>query len=457
MVYRVPHLINMKLIARHILQRRGYLIDLFERSPTLVREIVEFVETILQSWAMRKSDSFTMLDWESVKVAKLKKLFENATTVSRWHRIFFNKVRNADINSLADIARLPISTRRYLKNNPIRDQISQIRIPYAIKTSTSGSTAEPLAFYYDGRMIPLTKMDILNEFIYFGSKSMPRCFVIGLGTHLWLDSIGFRVSSIQLEQRSERKRILYPFLETQNPRALITTTSLMLRFAKLLKDDGFAFGFDYMKYVGEPMSAINRNALELQFGAKIFTTYASREVPLIGIQCSKRFFHITPWVSHIEILDESGKPVNDNAEGRIVITYFENYVMPFIRYDIGDRGIIHSEPCPCGRKTKTITFTGRAGGSIETPSGKSVMLLAISSAIAKNFHDTIARFQLEQTAPEKLIFRFVPSARYTPAADKQLIQTLSSLLYNEIACELDRVPVILPNAEGKTPIFIKSF
>jgi len=77
--------------------------------------------------------------------------------------------------------------------------------------------------------------------------------------------------------------------------------------------------------------------------------------------------------------------------------------------------------------------------------------------MARDFHGEIARFQLEQTAPDKLIFRFIPSARYTPAADKQLIQTLQSLLYHEITCELDRVPVILPNSEGKTPIFIKRF
>lgn len=39
--------------------------------------------------------------------------------------------------------------------------------------------------------------------------------------------------------------------------------------------------------------------------------------------------------------------------------------MPFIRYEVSDQVIFHTDPCPCGKKSRTITVEGRNSDNIK--------------------------------------------------------------------------------------------
>ena len=449
-----------KFCVREILTRSPFSVEYFEIIPSGLQNIAVSFDKSLQKFALKYAETFDKEEWEDIQLIKLKKILNQAgNTVKYWNTTFRQiQFNHHQLKDLEEINSIPLLSREIIKKTPAELLLNTHLPRYRrIEVSTSGSTGEPLLFFQDHRAIFRKRASAFQELEYIEERATGETLVLGLSSHIWIDNTIQSFSGTDLELENTRKKIIYPYIFSSKPERLITTPSLLKRLAQLMEQDGVSFHFRVIKHVGEPLSNTDIRALEKTFNAKLYSTYGSREIPLFGIECNAKKFHLAPWMNYIEIVDPQGKLLPHDEEGRIIVTFFENYVMPFIRYDIGDRGMINSEPCPCGRKTKTITFTGRAGGSIETPSGKSVMLLAISSAIAKNFHDTIARFQLEQTAPDKLIFRFIPSARYTPAADKQLTQTLQSLLYNEIHCEFDRVPVILPNSEGKTPIFIKSF
>ena len=428
--------------------------------PSKLTYYLKELEIYFKNYALAYADRFDVARWEELQLKRLKPILRHAAhNVVYWQRIFKMIGFDPDqFTALEDIQRIPIVTRSQLKQIPLETLIAE-NVPNKrlVRATTSGSTGEPLTFYHDRHNFLSRRINVLQEFRYAGIFLNGPILILGLTTHVWLNSLGHHFTGFDLENEVLRKTKIYPLIEKGQFRFVISTPSLLERLVHFVQNDKKSFTFLGIRYVGESLSPRRRQLISGAFRCILFGTYATKECGLLAMECPEEKFHLAPWMNYIEIVDSQGKLLPHDEEGRIIVTFFENYVMPFIRYDIGDRGIIHSEPCPCGRKTKTITFTGRAGGSIETPSGKSVMLLAISSAIAKNFHDTIARFQLEQTAPDKLIFRFIPSARYTPAADKQLTQTLQSLLYNEIHCEFDRVPVILPNSEGKTPIFIKSF
>ena len=450
----------VKFLAREILTRSPFSVEYFEIIPSGLQNTAVSFDKSLQKFALKYSEKFEREEWIKIQLIKLKKILNHSgNTVKYWNTIFRQiQFNHHQLKDLEEINSIPLLSREIIKKTPAELLLNTHLPRYRrIEVSTSGSTGEPLLFFQDHRAIFRKRASAFQELEYIKERATGETLVLGLSSHIWIDNTIQSFSGTDLELENTRKKIIYPYIFSSKPERLITTPSLLKRLAQLMEQDGVSFHFRVIKHVGEPLSNTDIRALEKTFNAKLYSTYGSREIPLFGIECNAKKFHLAPWMNYIEIVDPQGKLLPHDEEGRIIVTFFENYVMPFIRYDIGDRGMINSEPCPCGRKTKTITFTGRAGGSIETPSGKSVMLLAISSAIAKNFHDTIARFQLEQTAPDKLIFRFIPSARYTPAADKQLTQTLQSLLYNEIHCEFDRVPVILPNSEGKTPIFIKSF
>ncbi len=72
-------------------------------------------------------------------------------------------------------------------------------------------------------------------------------------------------------------------------------------------------------------------------------------------------------------------------DSELVITHLENFVMPFIRYKIGDRGILSEETCKCGRGLPIIkSLEGRTSDMLVTPSGKKVHSL-LFAYIMKDF------------------------------------------------------------------------
>lgn len=70
---------------------------------------------------------------------------------------------------------------------------------------------------------------------------------------------------------------------------------------------------------------------------------------------------------YVEILDEDDEVIADSvagayggecAKGRIVVTSLSNNAMPFIRYDIGDKGAILNKKCSCGCNYPVLELYG---------------------------------------------------------------------------------------------------
>jgi phenylacetate-CoA ligase len=129
--------------------------------------------------------------------------------------------------------------------------------------------------------------------------------------------------------------------------------------------------------------------------------------------------------------------------------------MPFIRYDIGDRGSLSDTPCPCGRTLRTIRMTGRQMESIELEDGRTVALLDISAAIDAFAH-SVHQFQMTQTSPRTFRIKVVPGPRYETNRD-QLNAMLIRLLHPRVAIEWDVVDSIPEAKSGKAVYFVRAF
>ncbi|GEM_PF-6048266 len=404
-----------------------------------------------------QTDNFVIKDWEEIQERKLVKLLNSALqTVPFWRRY-----QNQDMLSAAKTAREAIKSFPVLTRGLVKLKIKELINPIAlarnyVATATSGSTGQPLAFFQDSTELKFRLATALTELQYIGAKSN-SIVILGLQTHRYLDALGQRFSGQDLESVQYRYEKFYPYLLKYSSETLIGTTSLIQRLSVLVRHDKKTIKFKHILYRGEAFDSIELKQIEKEFEAECFSSYGTRECSMIALQCKERQFHTVPWMNYIEILDSSGNGLSVGEEGRIVITYFKNFVMPFIRYDIGDRGKINTELCPCGRQTPTIIFTGRTGGSIETPSGKSVMLLSITSLIAKIFYDSIERFQIEQSDPANMIFRFIPSKSFSPVIENKLLKALNEIFKNQMQVNLEKISGFIPNDMGKIPLFIKKF
>jgi phenylacetate-CoA ligase len=55
----------------------------------------------------------------------------------------------------------------------------------------------------------------------------------------------------------------------------------------------------------------------------------------------------------------------------VVVTAFMERAMPLVRYDLGDVGRIDTDPCPCGRRFRTLRLTaGRVNDAVLLPTGR---------------------------------------------------------------------------------------
>lgn len=101
---------------------------------------------------------------------------------------------------------------------------------------------------------------------------------------------------------------------------------------------------------GEWLRPDIRKRIETHIGKNnVFDRYGSREFGIIANECTHHNgLHIISPLVYIEVLDESDNPCSPDTEGELVITSFTRRTMPFLRYKIGDRGILSSKPCSCG-------------------------------------------------------------------------------------------------------------
>src|SRR6185312_8897718 len=91
----------------------------------------------------------------------------------------------------------------------------------------------------------------------------------------------------------------------------------------------------------ETLQCGQRELLESQLAHEVFDSYGSREFMNIATECSHHAgYHMASDNLRVEVVDRNGKPVDAGVEGRIVVTDLHNAASPFIRYEVGDNGVM---------------------------------------------------------------------------------------------------------------------
>ncbi|GGM45378.1 phenylacetate--CoA ligase family protein [Dactylosporangium sucinum] len=117
----------------------------------------------------------------------------------------------------------------------------------------------------------------------------------------------------------------------------------------------------------------NRAALEQGFGVPVRDEYSAYETLNIYFECHRGGRHLAEDRVFAEVLDDAGHPLPDGKEGQLVVTAFQERAMPLVRYALGDVGRISPDPCPCGRRFRTMTLTtGRSNDAVVLPDGRKV-------------------------------------------------------------------------------------
>lgn len=130
----------------------------------------------------------------------------------------------------------------------------------------------------------------------------------------------------------------------------------------------------------------------------------------------------------------------------MLATGFQNYAMPFIRYEIGDTATFSSSECTCGLKSQVITdIEGRNEDYILTPEGGRIMRMDYI------FKDTssIAECQVIQKELGSIILKIVRRTNYKQETEKELRKNIKELISPTLKVSFEYVNEIPRTKSGK--------
>lgn len=135
----------------------------------------------------------------------------------------------------------------------------------------------------------------------------------------------------------------------------------------LVKDDGAGArlsGTSVVMLVGSLAVASAMDRVRDFFGCRVVNMYASTEAGYIGLGC--------PFSGDRVHVDEAAYMVEIDADrdGEVLVTDFNNWGMPIIRYRTGDVGEASVEACPCGRRGLLLRIRGRKDSFLVNERGR---------------------------------------------------------------------------------------
>lgn len=137
--------------------------------------------------------------------------------------------------------------------------------------------------------------------------------------------------------------------------------------------------------------------LEKWLGVPVVNEYGVSEVEIIAFENTAGIWELNTENILVEILDENDQVLPDGQEGRIVVTALYNKAHPFIRYDVGDYGIIRANGTAKHRVLEKLI--GRTNDVAILPSGKKPAGMTFFSITKTLFddHDKVKEFAITQT------------------------------------------------------------
>jgi phenylacetate-CoA ligase len=232
--------------------------------------------------------------------------------------------------------------------------------------------------------------------------------------------------------------------------------SSLYTYAKLANENGLDdVRFKAVVSWGDKMFPHYRSLIEKQFSTEVFDTYGASEGTMIAAECEHHNYHImTPHV-FVEILDNNGKEVSPGEMGYIAVTRLDNFLMPLIRYKIGDLAVKASngKQCPCGRRFPLLEkIIGRDTDIVYTPGGKALIVHFFTGIF--EFIREIEQFQVVQHSLYDIEIRIIPSNTFYEGCLVGIKKEICKKADEGLNIRFSEVNEIHPGPSGKPQIIM---
>lgn len=334
----------------------------------------------------------------------------------------------ARIASFDDFAKIPPLTRDILRSRLTEVSASR-RLPRVRRLTTGGSTGMPVAVLVDAARAAFTDAARLRAHNWFGAGIGAREVVlwgspIELGRQDRLRTLrDFLINSRLLSafDMGEQALARYAALIRQwKPEKLYGYASALALLAGFLSRLGWEAPDGWPRAVfttAEPLYEFQRTTIQSVFRCPVSVEYGSRDAGLVANECPAGGFHVCA----------EGILVETTPDGEILVTNFDSWALPIIRYRTGDVGKLEPRPCPCGRGLPLLrNVEGRRTDFLVTPSGR--VLHALAAIYVLREIPEVNQFQVVQERLDRLVVRVRPEgSRLPPEACERIIKSLGRL------------------------------
>ena len=346
------------------------------------------------------------------------------------------KRNGIDVNKIDDFKKIPILQKVDVQEH-WADMISnEYDLSELYAQKTSGSSGIPLKCLYDKEEKARRALTLWNNrkancpeifgkkmvSFHTGGRKITSEDISIENNVMYLNYIGKDgLNEKKLERFYEALVFFEPYFIRVLPSVLITFINYCTTANKKIPNESV----QYIELVGEYLTEKNYIKISSNFeNAKVRNFYGAQEFYTIGYSCSENNLHIDNDI-YMEI-------VNPDSEGYgdIVITGLRNYCMPFIRYNLGDRGRIISTPCSCGSERQIIELQSSRQSEFFTSNGKKysgdVFRIAIENFEKKLNAVYVHQFQIFQKQENKFVMYVVVDGSVSS------IDKLKNFLVNEL-------------------------
>ena len=205
---------------------------------------------------------------------------------------------------------------------------------------------------------------------------------------------------------------------------------------------------------GDTLDPSSRRLIESTFKQRVSDTYGCAEGIQVAAQCGTgNTYHIHSLDVVVEIVDDEGNPVPPGTMGNILLTRLHPGPMPLIRYRVGDRGILGTGECACGRSFEILkAVRGREPDQIVTPSGNR-LIVHFFTGILEHFRE-IDCFQVIQDKSDSLNIKLVLHRKMDAALEERIIEALKEKGAADMDIKLEQVDEIPLHETGKRRFII---
>jgi phenylacetate-CoA ligase len=391
---------------------------------------------------------------------RLRQLVTHAYDNVPYYRRLFDDagIEPRDIRQLADLEKIPITTKATLQALGASDMIARgLSISSLIRRQTNGSTGIPLTVYRQRAEQLLPALFLWRVRRNLGSSRGVRV------TALVKRSFRARSRSMVSRGLNQLQRLtgvrqwtrvdstlpidqVATLLRESRPDVITGYPGVLSRLAHHLAGETNAIRPRLIVATAELLTPTMRERIESVFQAPVRDTYTCYEFGLIAWECPLGgTYHVCDDNAIIEIEGE------DSARsGELIGTSLHFAAMPIIRYRLGDIVTRGPDRCRCGSPFSTLSaIKGRTIDYFPLPDGRLLHPHLIAAAVWAGGFAWMHQYQVVQEQRDRVVMHVIP--RRTPTRDevREIERAASEVVGPRVQFVIQLVEEIPDDASGK--------